>query len=201
MKPARTLLLLWVIAIVPMSIAAQASNWETILLPSQLQSFVEPGTRPIELELADLNGDGLPDFIVVLENLPTADEAHGLERVFLIIAGQPGGALRVVTRSDSAVRDDTCGGPLGDCFGGVDVKGSTFILSEGGGSNWRWNRVSTFKFSSRDKTWQLVRVVEQSWHLSNPSKIKRTVYVPPNDFGKIDISEYDPNDFLRKGSK
>ncbi len=184
----------------PMSV--QASNKETLVLPSELQSFVEPGTRPIEIERADLNGDGLSDFILVLENLPTADEPSVLERTLLIIVRQTGGSLKLASRSDSAVGDDQCGGQFGDCLQGVSAKDRAFTISEFGGSGgFQWSHVSTFRFSSRDRTWQLVRVEDQSFSPSNPSKVKRNVYVPPRDFGKIDISDYDRLRFLGKGPK
>jgi hypothetical protein len=190
-----------VVAALLLSAPVQASHWETIVLPSELQSFVEPGTRPIEVERADLNGDGLSDFILVLEKLPTAEESIELERIPLIIVRRPGGSLKVAGRGDSAIRDDQCGGQFGDCFQGVSAKDRAFTISEFGGSGWRWSRVSTFRFSSRDHTWQLVRVEEQSFSVSNPSRVTRNVYVPPRNFGKIDISEYDPNGFLGEGSE
>jgi hypothetical protein len=188
-----------IVAALLFSTPVQASHWETIVLAPELQSFVEPGTRPIEVERADLNGDGRADFILVLENLPTADEPDDLERVLLIVVRQPGGSLKLASRSDSAVGDDQCGGQFGDCLQGVPAKDRAFTISEFGGSGWHWSRVSTFRFSSRDQAWQLVRVEEQSFSVGNPSKVKRNVYVPPRNFGKIDISEYDPDDFLGKG--
>jgi hypothetical protein len=191
-----------VVAALLLSTPVQASIKETLVLPSELQSFVEPGTRPIEVERADLNGDGRSDFILVLEKLPTADESVFLERILLIIVRQPGGSLKVAGRGDSAIRDDQCGGQFGDCFEGVSAKDRAFTISEFGGSGgFQWSHVSTFRFSSRDRTWQLVRVEDQSFSPSNPSKVKRNVYVPPRDFGKIDISEYDPEGFLGQGLK
>jgi len=175
---------------------------ETIVLPSPLQPFVEPGTRSIEVERADLNGDGLLDYVLVLENLQGKDEDDvERERILLIIVRKPGGALEVAERSDSAVRDDQCGGSFGDCFQGIAAKRRMFVISEFGGSGLRWNRKSTFRFSSRDQTWQLVRVEEESFSVSDPSKVERKVYVPPRDFGKIDISEYDPLAFHGVGPK
>ena len=172
------------------------------MLPSELQSFVEAGTRPIEVERADLNGDGRSDYLLVLEKLQGQDEDDAeRERILLIIVRKPGDAFEVAGRSDSAVRDDLCGGTFGDCFQGISAKRRMFVISEFGGSGWRWNRASTFKYSSRDQTWQLVRVVEESFGVSDPSKIKRKVYVPPRDFAKIDISEYDPQAFRGEGPR
>jgi len=200
MKPAKTLLL-FIVATFLQAMSVRASLMETIVLVPEVQPFVEPGTRPIEIVRADLNGDGLSDFILVLEKLPTADESHMLERTLLIIVRQAGGTLKLARRSESAVRDDDCGGPFGDCFQGVTAKDRAFTITEYGGGSWRFDRKSTFRFSSRDQTWQLVRVEEWSFHVSNPSKVKRKVYVPPRNYGKIDISEYDPGDFLGKGPK
>lgn len=201
MTSARIVLSCFVAALL-LSPSVEASIKDTIVLASELQPFVERGTRPIEVERADLNGDGLTDYLLVLENLQGKDEEDvERERILLIIVRKPGGALEVAGRSDSAVRDDQCGGTFGDCFQGVSAKRRMFVISEFGGSGWRWSRESTFKFSSRDQTWQLVRVVEQSFSVSDPSKVERNVYVPPRDFGKIDISEFDPLGFLGEGPK
>lgn len=97
-----------------------------------------------------------------------------LERILLIIVRQPGGSLKVAGRGDSAIRDDQCGCQFGDCFQGVSAKDRAFTISEFGGSGgFQWSHVSTFKFSSRDRTLQLVRVEDQSFSPSNPSKVKR----------------------------
>jgi hypothetical protein len=201
MTPAKIVFSCLVATLLP-SLSVEASNMKTIVLASELQHFVETGTRPIEVERADLNGDGLSDYLLVLEKLQGEDEDDPeRERILLIIVRKPGGALEVAGRSDSAVRDDQCGGTFGDCFQGVSAKRRMFVISEFGGSGWRWNRKSTFKFSSRDQTWQLVRVEEESFGVSDPSNVKRNVYVPPRDFGKIDISEYDPLGFLGEGAR
>jgi hypothetical protein len=201
MKRSERILRLFVLSAVVCATPLPASNSQTVVLTPELQRFVEKGTRPIEIERADLNGDGRSDFILVIENLSPADATEEIERTLLIIVRESRGTLRVAARSDSAVRDDLCGGTFGDCFQGVSAKTKAFTISEFGGSGSRWSRESTFRFSSRDQTWQLVRVEESEFHVRAPDKIKRKVYVPPRDFGKIDISEYYAMEFLGTGSK
>ncbi len=182
--------------------SAHASHIETVELPKELKTFVDRGTRPIEIERADLNGDGLRDYLLVLEQrwAPEGDRV-GLKRSLLIIVRRAGGGLRLANRSDTAVRNDYCGGVWGDCFQGVTASKRTFTISEYGGSSWRWDRETTFRYSTRDHTWQLVRVEEQSFHVERPDKIRRLLYRRPRDFGKIDVSKYDADDFLGKGAR
>jgi hypothetical protein len=47
-------------------ITAQAQT-KAVEVPVEVKPFVEQGTKPIALESVDLNGDGLKDYILVLE--------------------------------------------------------------------------------------------------------------------------------------
>jgi hypothetical protein len=172
--------------------------FETIAVPPQIAPFVEKGTRPILLEKGDLDGDGISDCILVLEEKEAEYERR---RILRILLGTAAGGFKAAKRSESAVRDDRCGGTLGDCLQGVIVTPRQFVIGEYGGSGWRWSREATFRYSRRDRTWQLVEVTEQSFHVGNPEKVEVTTHKPPRDFGKIDIEEYDAFDYLGKGPK
>ena len=58
-----------------------------------------------------------------------------------------------------------------------------------------------FAYSRRDRTWQLVRVESRSFRTSYPDDVQVTVEEPPRDFGKIDIGDFDPEDYLGKGPR
>jgi hypothetical protein len=90
---------------------------------------------------------------------------------------------------------------MGDPFQGVEVGPKTFTVSHYGGRAWGWSVDYTFNYSRRDNTWQLVRVEESSFHAFEPDKIKRAVYVPPKHYGKIDIADFDPDNWKGQGQK
>jgi hypothetical protein len=164
-------------------------------LPREVRVFVEKGTRPLTLSEADLDGDGLKDFILVLERQKarsTDPEIEVGQRPLLILIRQQGGALLLVKRNDDIVYCSTCGGVMGDPFMDVGAGLKTFTVCHYGGSAWRWSVNYTFNYSRRDRTWQLVRVEEERFHVSEPEKVEKDVFTPPKHYGKIDIADFHP---------
>lgn len=181
---------------------AQAAATDLLDVPGEVRSFVEPGAVPVALEDADLNGDGRPDYLLVLER-PSAgsDAKSSRQRSLRILVRRADGRLVLAKRNDRIVLCAECGGAMGDPFAGVVTEGSSFTVQHYGGSSWRWERSARFNYSRRDNTWQLVRVEHASFHASEPDKRKVEVFVPPKHYGKIDIADFDPDDFLGKGPK
>ena len=165
---------------------------QTVELPAALTPFVAAGTRPIEVVAADLNGDGVKDFLLVLEHA-TADSDDEGDRELLIIVRQPDGSLVVARRSKGAV-------PGGDDFQGIQAKPKSFIIETYGGHSWRTSTGSTFTYSRRDRTWQLTRVQISTFHVSNPDQITTHVFHPPGDFGKIDIENFEFDSIFSLGA-
>jgi hypothetical protein len=165
-------------------------------IPAEIRPFVEKGTSPLFFASADLNGDGLQDFVLVLEReraKPSDPDIEDRQRPLLILVQQPGGIVQEVKRNEKIVYCSTCGGMMGDPFQGVAAEPKTFTVSHYGGSAWRWSVDYTFNYSKRDNTWLLVRVEESSFHAFEPDKIKTDVYISPKHYGKIDIADFDPD--------
>lgn len=186
-------------ACIPLS----AQNREEIKMPPDVAPFVEKGTKAIALETADLNGDGRADFILVLEKQKPEirDDFPVNQRPMLILAREADGVLRVAKRNERVVMCSQCGGVFGDPFESIEVGRNTFTIHHYGGSNWRWVYKYRFNYSRIDRTWQLVRVEDSSYHTSDPNKAKTSIYTPPRHFGKIDFAGFDPENYLKKGVK
>jgi hypothetical protein len=171
-------------------------------IPPAIRPFVLEGTLPLALEKADLDGDGLQDAVLVLEKQKTSPDAPDIEegqRPLLVLLGQPDGSYRLAKRNDRIVYCSTCGGIMGDPFQWVEVGPRTFTVHHYGGSAWRWSNAFTFNYSRRDHTWQLVRVETRRFNAADPGNVDVTVETPPRDFGKIDIADFDPDDYQGKG--
>jgi hypothetical protein len=187
-----------------LAITATAQNDE-VKVPDEVKPFVEKGKVAIALESGDLNADGRKDLVLVTGE-PIAEDAKweegAGERSVLILVREPGGSLKLAARNDNVVLCRNCGGVFGDPFAGVDVRGTRFTINNYGGSNDRWSYSYTFAYSPRDRTWQLVRVVDESFHALDPKNTtRRRTYTPPRSFGLINFADFDPDNYLGKGKK
>lgn len=167
-------------------------------IPPELKRLLPPAASLLDHQTADLNGDGRPDVLFVAD---TENDDGGGPRSLFIAIRQPDGELRVVKRNDKVVYCRQCGGTMGDPLESIDAGTRSFAVNHYGGSGWRWGNRFSFAYSRRDDTWQLVEVTEYSFHFSNPDRMKTRTYAPPRHFGKIDIAEFDPDNFKGVGPK
>lgn len=189
-----TFILLLTICLSAIAVNAQSDG---IKIPAELKPFIELNSKAIALESADLNGDGIKDYILVLEREnPTEKDEYDYpvnQRPLLILIRGKDKKLTEVTRNEKAVMCSSCGGMMGDPFMGIDIAKNTFTVDHYGGSSWRWSANYKFDYSRIDKTWQLVKIEEESFHASDQNNtMKRRVLTPPKDFGKVDIADFDP---------
>ncbi len=197
----KALLAAWALLVVASPLLAAGKLIPSAQLPEELRPFVEAGRVAIGLAQADLDGDGSGDAILVLEAEKQSEEDEG-ERTLLVMTRNAENRLSVVKRSEKAVLCRQCGGVMGDPFDGVEVGPGSFTLNHMGGSAWRWSRSYKFNYSKRDNTWQLVRAEETSFNAADPKKtLQKTVLTPPKDYGKIDIADFDPENYRGKGAR
>ena len=161
-----------------------------------VQPFVEKDTTVLVVERGDLNRDGREDAVLVLE--PAEPDQP---RPLLILVRDEKGALKLAKRSAKAVGCKECGGIMGDPFQSIRIEKGRFTVEHYGGSSWRWTASYTFGWSRRDQSWQLVRVEQSSFHATEPEKAETTVHKPPKDFGLIDVTDFDPDDYRGRGKK
>ncbi|MCW5959725.1 MAG: hypothetical protein KIS76_06135 [Pyrinomonadaceae bacterium] len=185
------------------AIGASAQTSEPVTVPAEVKPFIENGTKPIALESADLNGDALKDYVLVLERnaLETdGDDYPTNQRPLLILVRGTDNKLREAKRNERMVMCSQCGGILGDPFAGVTVGKNTFTVNHYGGSAWRWSADYKFDYSRIDDTWQLVKIEKTSYHTLRPMEetLEETVLTPPKDYGKVDIADFDPEDYEEK---
>lgn len=176
------------------------SGW----IPGELRPFVLPGTRAMCAAGADLNADGLRDYVLIVEKVNQRDRSatwSEAPRPLLVVVRQPGGSLRVAGRNDHVVYCSACGGIFGDPFEGLEVGAGTFTVHHYGGSAWRWRADYTFRYVQGAGTWRLTKVVELSYHTSDPNKIERTLFIAPDDFGDIDLADFHPERWKRPSTR
>lgn len=182
------------------SVMTADAQTEALKIPAEVKPFVEKGAKAIALEAADLNGDGLKDYVLVLEreNATEKDEFDypKNQRPLLILTRGKGNKLSEAKRNEKIVMCSECGGMMGDPFAGMTVGKNTFTVNHYGGSAWRWELSYKFNYSRIDKTWQLVRFERTDFHAADQNEtMKRKMKTPPKDFGKIDLADFDPAAF------
>ena len=173
-------------------------------VPAEVQRLVPAGQTAIDYARGDVNRDGRPDYVVVLQRTPDPAEPEQYldePRTLLVLTRRSDGSLVVAGKGPKAVLCRDCGGVWGDPLNGVHIEPGRFTIEHYAGSNSRWTRNFTFAWSRRDQTWQLVEVETTSYHVSDADKVERTVHRPPKHFGKIDLADFDPDDYLGKGPK
>ena len=195
----------WIFIFAALLLPASAMAQDVINVPDEIKQFVGKERIPIALETGDLNADGRKDFVlvtsdVVPENAPYEEGAG--ERSVLILVREASGPLALAARNDLVAMCKNCGGVFGDPFDGVVIRGTRFTIMNYGGSNERWSYSYTFNYSSRDHTWQLVRVEESHFHALDPDRTMKTSrYTPPKHFGLITFGDFDPYKFKGKGKR
>lgn len=172
-------------------------------IPSEIAPFAEKGTIIITWKSADLNGDGLSDYLVVLEQQKknSADpDIKTKQRPVLIIVRQLDNSLKLVKRNDIVASCSTCSGNRDEGLAEVTATNRSFSISNQTLSKYYLNTDTyVFGYSKRDNTWQLVRVESnQEIFAGNGSNIKN-IDTPPHGFGKIDFSEFDPEFYIQQG--
>ena len=172
-------------------------------IPSEVKPFIERNTAAILLNAVDLNGDGLSDYVLVLEKKRSAsDEIEEGSRPLLLLIRQANKSLKLAKRNDKIVLCAQCGGTFGDPLESLDVASKSFTVNHYGGSSQRWAYSYQFNYSRRDNTWQLVAVDESFFDAHDPEKtMKHKTYKPPKHYGKIDIADFDPQNYRGRGEK
>ena len=136
---------------------AQGEGFEPAL-PRGLHALVPAGLEVLAWRRADLNLDGHPDVVFILQakgTTPFDGDRGDLPRPLLVALGHAGGALHVVARNDQLVRCINCGGSWPEPFDELTAEPGRFTLSHYGGSRWRWSERWRFDFDVQANTWYL----------------------------------------------
>ena len=195
----RTLLILLLLTLLnTVSVAKDVTE----KVPAEILTFTDKGTTILDWKIADLNGDGLDDYLVVLEQDKklAPDIQETLKRSLLIIIRQKDNSLKLEKRNNLAVACSTCGGRVDD-DGFEEIKAnkrSFSVKNHTMGTAYQTSDTYSFGYSRRDNTWQLVSVVSTQNRLYEDHEIKNT-FTPPHSFGKIDFADFDPDDYTSRG--
>jgi hypothetical protein len=167
---------------------------DNLSLKAEIQNFIPSGYTVLSIDSGDLNMDSLTDFLLVLrkngEDTISNENDHPVTRPLLLLIMDEDKKLRLAARNDKTVFCYECGGMMGDPFSGVSIENGSFSIEHYGGSAWRWTRTITYRYSTEFKEWFLYQDNSESFHVSEPDKIKIDVRAS-KEFGKVKFQEFD----------
>jgi hypothetical protein len=170
-------------------------------IPSAVRPFVAARTCALAVASADLDRDGRADYALVVQRQDTVPE-EGYRRALLVIIAADSGRFRLAARSDRVILCSRCGGVWGDPYDTLLVERGSLTVHHFGGAGWRWRTEYRFDYSRRDRAWQLVKATEVGFHSGDPEgTLEMHVYRPPRDYGKIDLRQFDPQDYRGHGPR
>lgn len=173
---------------------------QAIKVPAELHPFVPANSDPIALQSADLKGDGSTGYLLVTEARSNTTEAG--RRVLWVLTRGEHGRLSLAKHNGLTVYRSDSNGVHGDPFMGINVSTGRFEIEHYGGGAAGWGEKFRFAYSKRDDTWQLVRAESFSGcSVFNGKACRHTIRTPPKHFGKIDISDFNPEHYLGAGAR
>ncbi|MEK4058384.1 MULTISPECIES: hypothetical protein [unclassified Paenibacillus] len=172
-----------------MKVEEKPSKDINTLIPSGWRLLIQDD-EPVTTE-GDLNKDGITDVAMIIEQLqPNTEEAP--ERSLLIAFGTNDSYLLSIIADKVILKSDE-GGIWGDPFESLSIDRGSVVVSDYGGSNWRWYNKYRFRF--QDNEWYLIGATmgeyfsgnatqeeadEQDYNLLTGDYIKKT-----NEDGKM----------------
>ncbi|PYF69482.1 hypothetical protein [Pedobacter nutrimenti] len=164
-------------------------------LPAALKKYIPKGYQVLNVTKGNLNQDQFRDLILVLnkinEEKTSQVVAHPEKRPLLIFTGTADKKYHLAARNDNAVYCYDCGGMMGDPFMGIVIKKGYFSIEHYGGSNLRWTRTITFKYTPAEKDWLLYKDGGDRFQASAPDVKPQTKVYTIKDFGHIAFKDFD----------
>jgi hypothetical protein len=153
-------------------------------------SFIPEGYVLMDTLSGDLNLDKYPDKLLIVRKIEEDTIYEIVDRPLLILLGQAEGMYRLAARCDKAVLCYRCGGVYGDPYAEMAIQNGIFTIHHYGGSNWRWTRAISFKYSPKDQQWYLYEDGGETFFVFEPDKTESKVKTT-QDFGIIKFEDFE----------
>lgn len=111
----------------------------------------------------DLNKDGINDIAIIIEETKVSEEAP--PRALLIAFRNNDGTLSLSIIAEKVILKKDEGGVWGDPFESLSIDRGSVLVSDYGGSNWRWYNRYRFRFEDND--WYFIGATMGSYFTGN----------------------------------
>lgn len=110
------------------------------------QEQLQPaGFTVIETVDGDLDGDKIPEKVIVYNTKDTTDMGNIRE---IQILKKVNGKWTILEKSRNAVMESRAGGMMGDPYGETKIEKGILIISQNGGSSWKWNVTDKYRYQN-----------------------------------------------------
>ncbi|EFK35827.1 hypothetical protein HMPREF0204_14896 [Chryseobacterium gleum ATCC 35910] len=110
------------------------------------QEQLQPvGSTVIETVDGDLDGDKIPEKVIVYNTKDTTDMGNMRE---IQILKKVNGKWTILEKSRNAVMESRAGGMMGDPYGETKIEKGILIISQNGGSSWKWNVTDKYRYQN-----------------------------------------------------
>lgn len=158
-----------------------------------LHVFATNGDKVLASKAGDLNRNGRPDVLLVLDPTTTGNEklSERPARSVLVLIRGANGQLRKVAQNDKLVPCAQCGGIAGDPFSYVQITSNGFTVVTEGGSRQHWSNEYTFAYSAQHSDWLLSSLKREV--TDRDTGKHEQIDLSPKDFGVITFANFDPS--------
>lgn len=156
-----------------------------------LKAFVG-NSRLLDAKTGDINGDGKPDTLLVLDPPTTGAEklGEGPSRIVLLLTRNASGQREKAAQNDKLVPCAQCGGIAGDPYSYTQVGNGQFTVVTEGGSREHWSNEYFFSYAQAQDGWLLHEVKRE---VTDQKTGKHKVLdLVPKDFGTVRFLDFDP---------
>lgn len=121
-----------------------------------ITAFSQPGLipkqyKPIKEIFGDLNKDGINEKVVVynMSEEKEDEDDNGIAREIIIYKKEKSNWI-IWHRSKDAIGGSKDGGMMGDPFGNIEIKNGVLIISQSGGSSWKWRNIDKYRYQNNN---------------------------------------------------
>lgn len=121
-----------------------------LMILFSLFSFAQEEFRPegsvvIETAEGDLDGDRVPEKVIIYDTKDTAEYGNIRE---IQILKKVDGKWKVLEKSRNALLKSRDGGMMGDPYQQTEIRNGVLMITQAGGSSWKWGYTDKYRFQN-----------------------------------------------------
>jgi len=109
------------------------------------KEFQPQGATVIETVDGDLDGDHIPEKVIIYNTKDTTDFGNFREIQILKKVNQK---WTIMEKSRNAILKSKDGGMMGDPYQSTEIKNGILMITQAGGSSWKWGYTDKYRFQN-----------------------------------------------------